>query len=888
MSALNSTAALSALLRVESAAEFEDWLRDVAGSEVFTDQAHWRQVGNQRSNAGAIDQSADEINPLVERIVNGMEAVVQLNCNENGFEPQSPSHAIEEIFDVRDGRCRNLDDSSAQQLAQFVKVTLRGESRAGPPTIDVRDFGIGVHPTEFPDTILALGQSLKGQLPYLVGMYGQGGSSSFDKCTYTVIMSRKARSQLKSEQRDQIGWTVVRKTLNVRSPQYQYFVNKKDGSVPWISRSISDSIGFQHGTLVMHIGYQNLGGFATQQITNNAFYTLNYRLFDPLLPWTLIDERASQRVSRTMRGVPYRVARLPLVFGIGGSESRPTNRATAVRHRMEYTHQRGAGSSLRIAWWVLQDEQAVEGRRRRAHHERLRPYRDQSRRYARRAIAVTRGGQTHAALTAANTFRKKNFRQLSRSTVVQVDTDGLNWGEIADFFTSNRADLKTGSFEQIEEAIEAAIDLHSDVLRAIERERQAELVAGRAASDEDEIRRHLDPMIQAFQRASARRGNSTTGGGKSTNFRGRQVPTFLRFARANELRVRPGVPTRVQLLVDAVDNVVKHPQTRMRVEATNPGLVRGAINGGDGRYTVSLSPSPELVPGTKIQLTASISRPNAWFLQTEQPLRIIVQAPPPPFEGTFPPTHLAFRSQNGVVHVRQGGARISIRSDATNDSRERGAILEVESPDPVQLPIEGWSGPSNGEFRVGVNIPEDAPLGSAGAIVATLHLPNGTRLDDIAELVVDKRLEPFGKMEAEWEPNYEIRNVVEIPLEDGEISWAEMPGILEGSNKWSSQDVGAFLETGDGAEKKITFYLNADNADLLAAERQLANHAVETAVDSFRTMQRTLLCFHLYKLAAAQSPDSETDYGYREEMIRVSQTLTFTHNRFLQSLATNA
>ena len=100
-------------------------------------------------------------------------------------------------------------------------------------------------------------------------------------------------------------------------------------------------------------------------------------------------------------------------------------------------------------------------------------------------------------------------------------------------------------------------------------------------------------------------------------------------------------------------------------------------------------------------------------------------------------------------------------------------------------------------------------------------------------------------------------------------------------------DVGAYLKTGIGDEKKITFYLNANNHELKIAEERIADRGTEAAVDSFRTMHRTLLCFHLYKLATSR-PDTEHQYEYKNEMIRVSQTLTFTHSRFVQALTTES
>ena len=884
---IRSVDILRELLSLESTDQLESWLSRTFHAAILTDDSYWRLVGDQRSNAGSIEQSADEINPIAERIVNGIEAVLELRVAETGMEPGSPRHAIESLFGAPQGRARLLNDTDARRLAGEVVVTLRGPDRSVDPTIQVRDFGLGIHPTEFPNTVLALGQSDKGQKTYLVGMYGQGGSSTFDKCEYTIIVSRLHPHHLPTDIPDRIGWTVVRRSLDVRARVYKYLVDSSTRSAPHFSGALGDAGSFQNGTLIAHIGYKTLGGFSSQQITNNAFYTLNYRLFDPLIPWTLADHRGGNRTSRTMRGIPYRVSELPGVAGIGSLEARSRQDATAVRLHTEYRHELPSGSSLRVEWWILQDEQVLEGRRRREHYNRLRPYRDQTRRYSRRAIAITRGGQTHAALSPHAIFRKKRLRQIARSIVVQVDTDDMTFEEGAGFFASNRADLKTISQDQVEEAINAAIDLHIDKLRAIERERQQELVAGRAASDEDAIRQHLDPMIRAFQRSREIPGASPSPSNRrASEFRGLQVPTFLRFARNRPLPVYPGIPTRIELLTDATDDVVRSHRTDFRIESTHQGLQIGQFQGGNSRWRVSLFPSPDIAVGTSIQITAAISQPNSWRLTTPTPCQITIAEPPPPYEGNNPPTFIRFRAHNGQVRVRQGGSRIAIESDARDDVLLNGAVLTVVSPDPNQLPIAGLSSPREGDFRVNLRVPETASLGPAGEIIASLRLSNGHELDDIATLIIDEKLSESGATDIRSQANYEIQDVVEVPVAQGVLSWSDMPRILDASAEWSGADVGSHLESESEADRKITFYLNVDNRELRQIERWIASRRSEAAVDAFREMHRTLICFHLYRLAIREVSEAEDNYSaYRSEMIRVGQTLLYTQREFLEQLA---
>ena len=42
-------------------------------------------------------------------------------------------------------------------------------------------------------TLLSLGSSDKGDKPYLIGVFGQGGSSTYAASKYSWVLSRRAR-----------------------------------------------------------------------------------------------------------------------------------------------------------------------------------------------------------------------------------------------------------------------------------------------------------------------------------------------------------------------------------------------------------------------------------------------------------------------------------------------------------------------------------------------------------------------------------------------------------------------------------------------------------------------------------------------------------------------
>ena len=886
------------LLELDSGTAVEAWLTETLGPEVLSDQRYWRPVGDQSSNAGAIEASPDEINPLIERVVNGMEAVIELKWHQQPsaeWLPQTPKEAIETLFSIPNGEARLLSEEQARILADQVHLVLRGDREH--PTVLVRDKGIGIHPNDFAESIVSLGQSDKGERPYLIGMYGQGGSSAFEKSEYTIIASRRHPDLLDGRQ-DLAGWTVVRRHLATRVHRYSYLVDPDTREVPAFDGSVADAVDLPHGTHVAHVSYRNLGPFAVQQITNRAFFTLNYRLFDPLMPWTLMEERAMMpRASRTMRGVPYRLKQLPNTTGLGLPRNVESSGETSIRHHVAFDYQDQTYDTIRIEWWVLQDEGVESGRRRGRHVSSVYPYRDRQKRYSRRRIAITRGGQTHAALTA-RIFEKERLRQVARSIVVHVDTDGLSFEAGASFFASNRADLKTESQDAIERAITTAIDTYRDELRAIERERQVEIVQGRGAADEDAIRSRLDPMIRAFSRSSLGFGRgSTHGPGRQHEFAGRAIPTYLRFANLGELGMKPGIPTRAELLTDASDATMNDWRTGLHVYSSNDVFSARVSGGGSGRWRIEVQAPAHTPPGTRGELNARLESPGIWLVQCDRARQLVVHPPDPPYEGNDPPTLFRLRSRDGVVRVRQGGARIGIETDAVDDVLEH-ASLSVLTPDGIEF--TGYGNPRRGEIRVSLAVPDDASTGVAGRIEALLALADGSALTDSAHLRIDEGLGSGGGAGSVVIPNYRVIDVRRFPANDTERRWDEMPDILSTESVWTGEDVAAYIvnesTSGNGDEREVVFYLNADNSELREAERRMTERRSETIVERIREHHRALLCYHMYLRALNETQETdgdaidfsgsseELDFAsyerYREEMRRTNATLLYAQREF--------
>lgn len=294
---------------------------------------HWLPVGLDRGNDGRIRLAGEPINPIAERLVNGIEALIELErllelrTNPNAKMPANPRDAVMHYFGLPP-----LDSIERLEAAQREIMTerfnavrsklglwldyTRHKGGGGEFAITVRDRGMGQTAEHMATTLLSLGQSDKDDKPYLIGVFGQGGSSAFSASDYSVIVSRRAPSILKSGESGNVGWSIVREIhpKGRRGRYYAYLAVAETGEVPKIDETIVETAGFGHGTHFCHINY-DFGGSASA-ISQLLYQSLNHALFNPLLPYDLY---AIKDVPDRMLGTAQRLARQVRLSGKQGA-----------------------------------------------------------------------------------------------------------------------------------------------------------------------------------------------------------------------------------------------------------------------------------------------------------------------------------------------------------------------------------------------------------------------------------------------------------------------------------------------------------------------------------------------------------------------------------------
>ena len=282
---------------------------------------HWIPVGQDRGNAGRIKLANQPINPIAERLVNGMEAMIELaRQRECAAQPQADPPASPRESMLRYFNLPPLDElpnmetdingqkprEYARDLARHLRVRLVWNKSLRQFTVTIEDNGIGQVPEAVHETLLSLGSTTKGDKAYLIGVFGQGGSSAYAASQYSWLTSRRAPDLLDGHE-DGVSWTIIRHIFpkGRRDDYFAYLASSPIGHVPYFPAKLADAAGLTHGTRFAHVNYDfGRGGAA---VARNLYPALNHILFNPVFPYELY---AGRDTPDPMYGNAYRLSLL--------------------------------------------------------------------------------------------------------------------------------------------------------------------------------------------------------------------------------------------------------------------------------------------------------------------------------------------------------------------------------------------------------------------------------------------------------------------------------------------------------------------------------------------------------------------------------------------------
>lgn len=329
-----STAQVDAALRELPIVDPDDYQVDFNGNRLGTwkrGYLHWLPVGLDRGNAGRVKLAGEPVNPLAERLVNGMEAIIELERllellkDPTAEMPANPRDAVLRYFGLpRLDSIQRMEPDEIRHYRELVDqvrgklmIMLTFDRKSREFAVVIRDHGMGQTPSRMHETLLSLGQSDKADKPYLIGVFGQGGSSAFAASERSVVLSRRAPDLVKSEKDGGLGWSVVRHVFPkkyTRSSYFAYLAGSEDGQVPSIDADAADKLGFKTGSQFCHVKYD----FASSEsaVTRLLYQALNHVLFNPILPYELY---AMKDKPELMQGTGQRLARQVRLLGPQGT-----------------------------------------------------------------------------------------------------------------------------------------------------------------------------------------------------------------------------------------------------------------------------------------------------------------------------------------------------------------------------------------------------------------------------------------------------------------------------------------------------------------------------------------------------------------------------------------
>ena len=594
------------MLKFEDATQLRlDRLFDVATIEeiealiALYPEAMWRPLGNREKNYPAVNVGSDPGDALVERITNGQDALIERAMARAGFDAfGSPRQAVETLFGIPGGRLSNVKDTGRRdKLARDLSVTCRDSGDKKRPTIVVEDHGIGQHPEDFPKTLLSLNEGNKEMRHELIGAYGQGGASVFAYTPYSLFISRRDPDLLQANQRDEVGWTIVR--FNELDENHKYgvyeFMVLPDGrggyEIPRFNPA--DLPAGREGFVGCHFVATE---YQIERYSDVVFHShgslwfmLNATLFDPIYPILIRDERQraiKEDQKRALNGIV-----------VSGNATRLIeNKRKKVEYDNKFTMTLDAEGAALVRYFLIQDEGDAQ-----RNWEVMENYIPRN-----LAVTITLNGQRQGTMRR-DIFDKMGLMSIGRMLIVHVDCDGLSKRAKKELFSTTRDRIKDSPItKKLEQRI--VHGLASDTqLRTLDRVRKEHALARQSEAEAKKIQEWLKDAINSLRAGLKQVFRKVISTDTEYQILGDQPlldevteapnPTGSP-TEASQITEPPEIPTTLQVL---------NPTARIPVNGT--GVVRLALNAPD-EYV-----SPEPVAGTG-RFTAQFTKGGALFEMT--------------------------------------------------------------------------------------------------------------------------------------------------------------------------------------------------------------------------------------------------------------------------------
>ena len=201
-------------------------------------EGFWHPYGGNSNNASIIyNQAADSIRALVEKLTNGVDQLLILECLKRGIDPEGPDaprslkEAIKRFYKIPNGDISELTGKERSKLAKMIKLIATGTKSNS--NFIISDQATGQSARTMPRTILSLAEGNKMRIPFTQGVYNQGGVATLAYSDLQLIISKQHTDARKQDDitSDNYCFTVVRLEQpkeNEKLPVFTYLAPDKD------------------------------------------------------------------------------------------------------------------------------------------------------------------------------------------------------------------------------------------------------------------------------------------------------------------------------------------------------------------------------------------------------------------------------------------------------------------------------------------------------------------------------------------------------------------------------------------------------------------------------------------------------------------------------------
>ena len=300
---------ISEILSILTESQVDDFIYNYTGINInnpnltFKDiKPYFNFVGNNESNASVIDLLENGEKGIIERITNGIDAVIEKQKYINNIiYAKSSSDIIKKAFPKYFQHYKKVMNKSETgnfpyETVNQVSLVVNDGTKKNTPTFDIIDLGIGIEGCDFSKTILSLhgGNKIKEEQNYLIGAFGQGGSTSLAFAYATIILSKN---------KENYYFTLARKIHLKGNKNHAYVYLALDGEIAKVENDLESNdipeylnnfLMSDSGTIVRMIDLEITKRYREQDITKPRMLSdyFNIELFGTPLPVYTLDNRS--------------------------------------------------------------------------------------------------------------------------------------------------------------------------------------------------------------------------------------------------------------------------------------------------------------------------------------------------------------------------------------------------------------------------------------------------------------------------------------------------------------------------------------------------------------------------------------------------------------------